>query len=60
MFNCFLLNYPSALHKFENKAFFGKIIKEGKDMNFLWDYCEGNETTIRKMIFGTPEDIKIL
>ena len=29
-------------------------------MNFSWDYCGGTETIIRKMIFGTPEDIKNL
>ncbi|SHH27827.1 hypothetical protein [Thermosipho atlanticus] len=29
-------------------------------MNFVWDSCRGNETIIRKMIFGNIEDIKEL
>ncbi|ONN26498.1 hypothetical protein XJ44_08510 [Thermosipho affectus] len=29
-------------------------------MNFVWDSCRGNETIIRKMIFGDIEDIKEL
>lgn len=29
-------------------------------MNFAWDGCVGNETIIRKMIFGDIKDIKEL
>lgn len=29
-------------------------------MNFVWDGCKGNESIIRKMIFGNIEDIREL
>lgn len=29
-------------------------------MNFSWDYCEGTETVIRKMVLGNMNDLKQL